>query len=389
MSKSSEIFQKSFDKAASTVKMNKDTFSDIIKYKNMMEDIEGGLADNISLGDIAHKHKVDIKDLTKQFLQGVEVEMKEHTKNKKEAIEIAMDHLVEDPEYYTKLKKIESNKKENKEATGSGSSGAYSAPLFSGEEPKSVNEQSFMDFINKVKEIPSYISLIAKIYNGSKYKSKNEFPDSEIKQDAYRHILASALFTKMIGPKLTTAGGYINEVLGALKNLLLKGQFDSGWLMDEKNNKIGIKLALTNKDRDQDFFEKIIKKIVSEGKFFDEKGKLYSEDSKKIETKEATTSGSVGAYETPAFLAKSTKKKDFRGGSKPLYKGGAFVSVKKKCTKFPYCNAGDINALNIYKNESLKEAIDNVSRKYQVDQNTVKAILQYEIEKLNNKDIYK
>lgn len=88
------------------------------------EKIKGGLADNMSLSDIAHKHKVDIKTLTKQFLQGVEVEMKEHTKSKKEAIEIAMDHLVEDPEYYTKLKKIET-----KEVTGSGSSGSYSGPF--------------------------------------------------------------------------------------------------------------------------------------------------------------------------------------------------------------------------------------------------------------------
>lgn len=88
------------------------------------EKIKGGLADNMSLGDIANKHKVDIKDLKKQFLQGVEVEMKEHTKNKKEAIEIAMDHLVEDPEYYTKLRKIET-----KEVTGSGSSGSYSGPF--------------------------------------------------------------------------------------------------------------------------------------------------------------------------------------------------------------------------------------------------------------------
>ena len=109
----------------------------------------------------------------------------------------------------------------------------------------------------------------------------------------------------------------------------------------------------------------------------------------KEETKEATTSGSVGAYETPAFLAKSTKKKDFRGASKPLYKGGAFVSVKKKCTKFPYCNAGDINALDIYKNESLNKAIKNISESYGLKESTIKAILEYEFEKLNNKDIYK
>jgi hypothetical protein len=193
----------------------------------------------------------------------------------------------------------------------------------------------------------------------------------------------------MVGPKLTFAAGSLNEVLGALKNLFTIGKFDSGWLMDEKNNKIGIKFALKNLEKGQDYFEKNIKKIVSDGDFFDEDGKLYSGKTKKEETKEATTSGSVGAYETPAFLAKSTKKKDFRGASKPLYKGGAFVSVKKKCTKFPYCNAGDINALDIYKNESLNKAIKNISESYGLKESTIKAILEYEFEKLNNKDIYK
>lgn len=104
---------------------------------------------------------------------------------------------------------------------------------------------------------------------------------------------------------------------------------------------------------------------------------------KKIETKEATTSGSVGAYETPAAWAKSTGKKDWRGKSKTQIPGGAFVSVKKKCTKFPYCNKGDISALNIYQNENVNNAISNISKKLNLSETTIKAILQYEMEKLN------
>ena len=103
---------------------------------------------------------------------------------------------------------------------------------------------------------------------------------------------------------------------------------------------------------------------------------------KKVETKEATGSGSSGSYESPAAWAKSTSKKDWRGKSKPLYKGGSFVSVKKKCKKFPYCNQGDINALHIFQNENLKEAIKNVSEKLNLNENTIKAILDYEFEKL-------
>lgn len=40
-----------------------------------------------------------------QLRMGIEVEM-EHTKNRRLAREIAMDHLSEDPRYYTKLKKV-------------------------------------------------------------------------------------------------------------------------------------------------------------------------------------------------------------------------------------------------------------------------------------------
>lgn len=236
MESSKELFRKGIDKAASQITINPEVLVDLSKLKSDMKEeqkLEGGLADKLSLGDIAAKHKVGVEELTKQFLHGFKKE-KEHTKDEKEASEIAMDHLSEDPEYYIKLKKVEAD-----EATDSGSSGAYSAPLFSGEEPK------------------------------------------------------------------------------------------------------------------------------------------------KVEATEATGSGSVGAYESPAAWAKSTKSKDWRGKSKTQIPGGAFVSVKEKCTKFPYCNKGDINALHIYKNESLKEAISNVSKNLKVSETTIMAILEYEFEKLN------
>ena len=62
---------------------------------------------------------------------------------------------------------------------------------------------------------------------------------------------------------------------------------------------------------------------------------------------EATTSASSGSYETSFFLTPSAAKARFF--KKPIYKDGAFISVKDKCKKFPYCNQGDINALEITK----------------------------------------
>ncbi len=66
------------------------------KTKNKLE---GGLADEKNPNDFDKE----------QLAKGVIVEM-EHTNDTKVAIEIAMDHLTEDPEYYSKLETIERNK---------------------------------------------------------------------------------------------------------------------------------------------------------------------------------------------------------------------------------------------------------------------------------------
>jgi hypothetical protein len=105
-----------------------------------------------------------------------------------------------------------------------------------------------------------------------------------------------------------------------------------------------------------------------------------------VEATEATGSGSVGGYESPAMWAKSTKKKDWGPSRKTQYKGGSFVKVKKKCTKFPYCNQGDINNLKITKNESVKDAINMVAKKTGLSQEVIKTILEHEYEKINKRN---
>ena len=243
---------------------------DLNKYTKEMKEAEklkGGKADNMNLEKIAEKHNAQLIDIAKQFVKGHDVEL-EHTKDKLKASEIVMDHLFEDPKYYDKLSKVETKeikKEEPNEATGSGSSGAFSAPL--------------------------------------------AFKDSDFVKKSFA------------------------ETPGKLK----------------------------------------------EGIAF---GGMGLSDGETGETTEATTSGSVGGYETPAMWAKSTKKKDWGPSRKPQYKGGAFVKVKKKCTKFPYCNQGDINALKISKNESVKEAIKKVSTKYNISEEVIKTILEYEYSKI-------
>lgn len=107
------------------------------------------------------------------------------------------------------------------------------------------------------------------------------------------------------------------------------------------------------------------------------------EEPKKVEATEATGSGSSGQYSTPAAWAKSTNKKDWRGKSKTQIPGGKFVQVKKKCKKFPYCNQGDIKALNIFENETVKGVIQKVSERYNLHEDHIKNIILHELSKTN------
>jgi hypothetical protein len=77
------------------------------EYEPVKEDqIPGGLAKGMTLSDIAKHHKISPQTLKNEFIKGYAVE-REHTTDVNIAKEIALDHLYEDPNYYSKLSKIE------------------------------------------------------------------------------------------------------------------------------------------------------------------------------------------------------------------------------------------------------------------------------------------
>lgn len=83
----------------------------MIKLKSILTEdstdkLPGGLGDNKTVQDIADKHNVPIQQIQAELEKGVDVEM-EHTDDATLANEIAMDHLMELPNYYTKLATIE------------------------------------------------------------------------------------------------------------------------------------------------------------------------------------------------------------------------------------------------------------------------------------------
>jgi hypothetical protein len=92
---------------------------------------DGHLSKGMSPQDIANKHKVDIGAIKQQLKKGIKVE-KEHTSSIKAAARIALDHLYEDPKYYSKLSKL--NLEENQLSSSS------------------LNKDVVKEFIQKCKE---------------------------------------------------------------------------------------------------------------------------------------------------------------------------------------------------------------------------------------------
>jgi hypothetical protein len=308
---SSEIFKKNLDKAFSQIELNTSTMSDLMSTK-----------------------------------QGVKEEDVSEKWSEKYKRSIDCSH----PKGFSQRAHCQGNKKkksENKESTGSGSVGAFSAPVFGGNDEFWEKSRAESHLANKLKEERKPFKASPKVK-----MAKNQ--DGEI----FR-----------VGDEATTID--------------TKEKITINYLSQKDG---GVKVGYIGKYGPEEIHVDGLSKIPKV-KMKAKKTKTKSDDSvEKVEATEATGSGSVGAYSSPAMWAKSTNKKDWGPSRKTQYKGGKFVSVKNKCTKFPYCNQGDINALNITKNESVKEAIKSVSQKLKIKESVINSILEYEYEKLNKRN---
>jgi hypothetical protein len=93
-----------------------DTVADQLSYgeddtKRRKEEVKEGFKGHKSVEEIAKKHKVSPSSIQKQLEMGMKVEH-EHTTDNDEAMDIALQHLDEIPNYYSKLKKMEKVKEE-------------------------------------------------------------------------------------------------------------------------------------------------------------------------------------------------------------------------------------------------------------------------------------
>jgi len=288
MESSANLFKNSLDKAygASGMKLNTATMGDAQKYKQSFKENEDEDKNEKKYLDIQNMISV----LKKQLMQGTKVDQRQKREKTK-------------------------SKEESKEATGSGSSGAYSGPLFGGEMKEKWSEKykKSIDCDN-----PKGFSQKAHCQSKTKKKETKEATGSG----------STGAFTAPVGFK------------------------------------------------DSEFVRRSFK----------ETPKLKESDVEKVEATEATGSGSSGGYESPAMWAKSTKKKDWGPSRKTQIPGGGFVKIKKKCTKFPYCNQGEISNIKISKNESVKQAIKKVAGKIGISESTIITILEHEYEKMNKRN---
>jgi hypothetical protein len=117
------------------------------------------------------------------------------------------------------------------------------------------------------------------------------------------------------------------------------------------------------------------------------------------EFKEATDASSSGSFDVPLF-GKTTKgrrdplridgeksvKQSRAVKDKKFPKWGGpesvFVKVKEKCKKFPYCNQGDINAIELLEIEGLNESISEISREMKIPRKELEKIVLNEINKI-------
>ena len=56
-----------------------------------------------------------------------------------------------------------------------------------------------------------------------------------------------------------------------------------------------------------------------------------------------------------------------------------FIKVKDKCMKFPYCNQGDINAIEMLEMEELTQAITEIAKEMKVPFKEIEKIVLNEL----------
>jgi hypothetical protein len=309
---------------------------------NESEQLKGGLSDNKSLIQIAKKHDAKnyyhidnmVQSLKKELEMGIKIEM-EHTDDKDKAKEIAMDHLWENPSYYTKLKKsnIEEEVINNIKTD--------------------LNEKCWKGYTQKGMK-----TMFGKRYPNCVKKTKTNEASSPAQQAA----IAINMKKKGIEPKKET-----KEQTDASSSGSYEGNAFGPMIKREIHKIHNSKLT-----EEQEVEFKEATEASSSGAFdvpaFGKTTKGGRKNPLKID-------GPDGIYK-----GRAVKDKNFPKWGGP---DSVFVKVKDKCKKFPYCNQGNTGALEFIKeDQEIKNAITETSKKLGIPYKEMEKIVLNEISKI-------
>ena len=248
---------------------------------------------------------------------------------------------------------IEEDDAETTEATGSGSSGQYSGPLFS-EPVKNTLFQPGTEMNVKTKPKGGFVK--EEEIEGGKAKDKS------LMDLAKKHT--KDRMTQKQSPER------IEKMYDHLERQLKKGTKVE--MEHTDNKKIAKEIAMDHLTEDPNYYNKLAK-IHREGK--------------KVEATEATGASSAGQYSQPAFLAANSK--NWGPSKNTQIPGGKFVKVKEKCKRFPYCNQGDINSIEMWESKMVQDALSNVSKNTGLSQDYIKSLVESQLNKKDYRKIVK
>jgi len=252
-----------------------------------------------------------------------------------------------------------------------------------------------LEYLKKKSNLPDILELVKnkKLTNAKiRQEIKKFLKDPDQLNEFLRSILDSRK-KKDENKEATSAGAGVGAFEGPLFGKKMNEEKLKGGVSDKKSladiakkhkvslDKIKYQLRKGEKvEKEHTDDDEKVKEIAMDHLYEDPK---YYSKLKKIETKEATSSSSVGVYDAPGFEDVKMRGNNPRGRGRSFKKtqlpGGKFVQVKKKCKRFPYCNQGDIKALNIFENETLKSTIENMSKKYGLSEDVIKEFILKEI----------
>ena len=128
---------------------------------------------------IARKHRLDVSFVKRQLEMGIPIEH-EHTKDKDLATDIALQHLDEIPDYYTRLKKMEADaKKDHKKYKDIKEN--YNAVEELENQLKSLKNTSYDSIDKLMRRIMKEHGMTAKELHNDFVKKHNKTPDDWIK----------------------------------------------------------------------------------------------------------------------------------------------------------------------------------------------------------------